>query len=87
MAQLSKNIETWSDYDPAGVWVLHIKKKRGKLSMDEIREAAMQWEQDFYMLLIKALDEDMDQYYDTDDLDGDYVTLYRADDFFKWREK
>ena len=29
----------------------------------------------------------MDQYYDTEDLSGDYVTLYRADDFFRWREK
>ena len=84
---MSKNIEVWSDYDRAGVWVLKIKKKRGKLSLDEIREAAMQQWEDIYMLVIKALDEDLDQYYDTDDLDGDFVTLYRAEDFFKWREK
>ena len=84
---MSKNIEVWSDYDPAGVWVLKVKKKRGKLSLDEIREAAMKYEEDFYMLLIKAIDEDISQYFDTDDIDGDFVTLYRADDFFKWREK
>lgn len=84
---MAKNIESWTDYDRAGCWQLHIKKKRGKLSLDEIRETAMEWDQDFYMLVIKALDLEMDQYYDTEDLDGDYVTLYRADDFFKWREK
>ena len=37
--------------------------------------------------VICAMDRDMDQYYEVDDLSGDYVTLYRADDFFKWREK
>lgn len=84
---MSKNIEVWSGYDPAGVWILNIRKKKGKLTLDEIREAAMQWEEDFYMLVVKAMDMDVGQYYDTDDLDGDYVTLYRAGDFFKWREK
>ncbi len=84
---LSKNIEVWLDYDRAGQWQLHIKKRRGKLTLDEICEASMRYGQDFYMLVIKAMDEDVGQYYDSDDLDGDYVTLYRADDFFKWREK
>ena len=83
----SKNIETGTDYDRTGQWQLHIKKKRGKLTLDEITEACMTYDQDFYLLVIKALDGCMDQYYETDDLDGDYVTLYRADDFFRWREK
>ena len=84
---MNRNIETWTDYDRAGNWQLHIRKKRGKLAVEEIRQIAMGYEQDFYMLMIKALDEDMSQYFDTDDIDGDFVTLYRADDFFKWREK
>ena len=84
---MSNNIEVWPDYDPAGVWTLCIRKKRGKLSLDEIAEVCTEYEQDFYMLVIKAMDEDVGQYYDTDDLDGDYVTLYRAGDFFKWRER
>lgn len=82
-----KNIETWSDYDPAGKWTLHIKKSRGKLTLDEITQACMDWGEDFYMLVIKAMDMDAGQYFDTDDLDGDFVTLYRADEFFEWREK
>lgn len=84
---MSKNIEVWTDYDRHGIWTLHIRKKRGKFTLDEIIEACTEYEQDFYMLVICAMDRDMSQYYDMDDLQGDYVTLYRADDFFKWREK
>lgn len=84
---MSKNIEVWQDRDPAGIWILNIRKKRGKLTLDEIHEAATKYEEDFYMLVIKAMSEDVGQYYETDDLDGDFVTLYRAGDFFKWREK
>ena len=54
---------------------------------EEITEACMDYEQDFYMLVICAMDRNVGQYYDTDDLEGDYVTLYRADDFFEWRAK
>lgn len=82
-----KNIESWTEYDPSGNWTLKIKKKRGKLTLDEITQEAMTWDQDFYMLVIKAMDQEIGQYFDTDDLDGDFVTLYRADDFFRFREK
>ena len=84
---LSKNIETWPDYDRAGQWTLNIRKKRGRLTLDEIREACMDYDQDFYMLVICAMDNDASQYYEGDDLTSDYVQLYRADDFFRWREK
>ena len=40
-----------------------------------------------FLIGICATDREIGQYYDTDDLDGDYVTPYRALDFFKWREK
>ncbi len=85
---MKRGIECWTGYDPAGEWCCHIKKQRGKLTLDEIRETLMEAvDEDFYMLVIKAMDEDIAQYFDTDDLDGDFVTLYRADDFFKWREQ
>lgn len=84
---LSKNIGVWSDYDRAGQWTLNIRKKRGRLTLDEIREACMDYDQDFYMLVICTMDKDVSQYYEVDDLTGDYVQLYRADDFFRWREK
>ena len=83
----TKSIEVWTDYDLQGMWTLHIKKKRGRLTLDEIIQACTDYEQDFYMLVICAMDREIGQYYEIDDLNGDYVTLYRADDFFKWREK
>lgn len=84
---MAKSIEVQSDYDEAGVWCLRLRKKRGKFTLDEIVEACKNYESDFYMISIKAMDEDLDQYYIVDDFDGDYVTAYRAGDFFKWREK
>ena len=87
MVATKKGIEVWTDYDPQRVWTLHIQKKRGRLTLEEITEACMDYEQDFYMLVICAMDRDVGQYYDTDDLEGDYVTLYRGDDFFEWRAK
>ena len=84
---MKRGIEAWTDYDRAGIWTLNIKKARGTLTLDEIKQAAMEYEQDFYMLVIKAMDEEIGQYYETDDLDGDYVVLYRADEFFRWRDK
>lgn len=83
----NQNIEVWPDHDPAGIWTLNIRKKRGKLTLDEIQKACTDYEQDFYMLVICAMDRDMDQYYDTEDLRGDYVTLYSAADFMAWRSK
>jgi len=84
---MKKGIEVWSDYDKTGQWILNIKKSRGRLTLDEIRDACMEYEQDFYMLVIVAMDREVGQYYDLDDLEGDFVMLYRADDFFRWREK
>ncbi len=84
---MKKGIEVWPDYDPAGIWCLRVKKKRGKFTLDEIIDACREYDQDFYMISIKAMEGDMDQYYLVDDFEGDYVTVYRADEFFKWREK
>lgn len=39
------------------------------------------------MISIKAMDAELDQYYLIDDFEGDYVTVYSAADFFKWRNK
>ena len=84
---MKKGIEVWPDYDKLHIWTLHIKKARGRLTLDEIKDACTDYEQDFYLLVICAMDREVGQYYDTDDLEGDYVTLYRADDFFEWRAK
>jgi hypothetical protein len=84
---MKKGIEVWTDYDKAGQWCLRIKKAKGKFTLDEIIETCREYENDFYMISIKAMDEELGQYYDIDDFEGDYVTVYRADDFFEWRQK
>ena len=84
---MKKGIEIQPDYDPQGIGCLRLKKKKGHFTLDEIIEACKDYESDFYMISIKAMDAEMDQYYMVDDFEGDYVTVYSASDFFKWREK
>lgn len=59
-----------------------MRKARGKFTLGEIIEAAKEYEYDFYAIIIKAMDEEYDQFFDVD-FDGDYVTLYRATDFLE----
>lgn len=77
---MKKGIEIWTDYDATGRWYLAIKKKKGRFTLDEIREIAMEWGQDFYALIVEAVDEEFQSYYDWD-FDGDFVRLYYATDF------
>lgn len=82
----NKNIEVWPGYDCSGRWLLKIQKKRGKLTLDEIVEAAKNYEQDFYALIIRAVDADYEQYYDVEPK-GDYIELYRAIDFMEFKKE
>lgn len=77
---MKKGLEVWTDYDENGRWYLAIEKKKGRLTLDEIREAAMEWEQDFYALIVEAVDKESQCYYNWD-FEGDFVRLYRATDF------
>ena len=70
---MKKGTTVESGYDVEGRWCLKLKKAKGKFTLDEIIEAAKEWEEDYYAVIIKAMDDD--------DLEGDYVTLYRATDF------
>lgn len=76
---MKKGIEVYTEFDPQGHCVLVIRKQRGKLTLEEIREAAMEYEQNYYGLVMKCMDGDMLQYFD-DDLKGDAVELYEMDD-------
>lgn len=80
MKIMKKGTTVESGYDAEGRWHLKIKKAKGKFTLDEIIEAAKEWEEDYYAVIIKAMGDETAQYYD-DDLEGDYVTLYRATDF------
>lgn len=77
---MKKGTTVEDGYDVEGRWHLKLRKVKGKFTLDEIIEAAKEWEEDYYAVIIKAMGDETAQYYD-DDLDGDYVTLYRATDF------
>ena len=74
---MKKSIEVWPSNDAQGNWMLCIKKARGKLTLEEIIQAAKEYEEDYYMMPLKCIDGDMLQYFD-DDLASDYVELYSA---------
>lgn len=59
---LSRNIDVWTGHDLTGEWVLYIGKKRGKLSIDEIREAAENYENDIYVMILECMDKDLPVY-------------------------
>lgn len=77
---MKKGTTIESGYDASGRWCLKLRKAKGKFTFDEIIEAAKECEEDYYAVIIKAMSDEIAQYYD-DDLDGDCVTLYRATDF------
>lgn len=76
---MKKGIEVWSSYDKQGRWCIHIKKAKGRFTLDEIAETAREYEQDFYLLLIDAYNDTEGQL--PEETAGDFVTLYRIDDF------
>lgn len=76
---MKKGIEVSSEWDPQGYCVTVVRKARGKLTLDEIREAVTESDQDYYGLVLKCMDGDMLQYFE-DDLKGDCVELYRMSD-------
>ena len=83
---MKKGIDVYSDRDARGIWILRIEKKRGKFTLEEITDICREYEEDFYMLVVNAYSDTLGQYY-TEDLEGDFVTLYSANKFFEWRQK
>lgn len=77
---MKKGIEVTMEHDCTGKMFLRISKARGQLTLDEITDAAREYEQDIYGLIIRALDEDTAQYYY--DAPGDCVELYPVGELF-----
>lgn len=75
---MKRGIEVWADYDISSRWVLNIRKQRGKLTLDEIREAAMEYEEDLYLLPLNCIPETWFDGWNGDG-EGDMVQLYRSD--------
>lgn len=75
---MKKGIEVWADWDISGRWILNIRKTRGKLTLEEIREAAMEYEQDLYLLPLNCMPYTWFDGWDGGD-EGNIVQLYRSD--------
>ena len=75
--EMKKGITAYSDYDVNGRWCLIIEKNKGKLTLDEIKEAAREHEWDFYLLVLDCYHDEDIQFLEAPA--GDKVTLYRTD--------
>ena len=87
-----KGIDAWASYDKQGEWVLNIAKKRGKLTVEEIEDAAREYEIGVYILFVDARERGDPTGWETDKIavpntDGtvteysDLVRLYEADNY------
>ena len=79
---MKKGVSCETTYDAAGNWMLIVRKERGKLTLEDIREAAREYEEDYYALILKCMSDDISQYWE-DDLRGDVAELYRAAEMLK----
>lgn len=77
---MKRGIEVCPGYDVAGDPLLHIEKQRGKLTLEEIRQAAQEFDEDIYAMIIDARQDEGQCF--GEDPPGDRVTLYRAERFF-----
>lgn len=78
-----------------GNWMLCVGKKRGKFSLDEIKQAAQEYELDIYALFLDCMGNDLpesDNFY-VPNSDGtmteysDFVQLYPAGNIEKMKGK
>lgn len=80
---MKRGISVKDDFDTAGNIFYRITKKRGKLTLDEIREALTEEVcEDYYFIVMKAIDVGGVQF-DEDDPKGDEVDVYEKDCIFK----
>lgn len=77
-----RGIEAHTDYDSEGRWQLIIEKKRGKLTLGEIKATARDWEWDYYLLVLDCFHDDSIQFAEADPV-GDIAVLYRTDLFYE----
>lgn len=78
---MKKGIDVYSDYDRQGRWMLVIEKKRGKLTLEEIKDAAREYEWDYYLLVLDCYHEECDDQFLENPV-GDRAELYRTDAFW-----
>ena len=80
---MKKGIEHWCEWEHMGAEettnVLCIEKKRGKLTLDEIRECCMAHDWNIWLLMIDARGETDEQFCESVPPDGDFVKCINGD--------
>lgn len=80
---MKKGIECWCDWKNIGAEgttnVLHIEKKHGKLTLDEIRECCQEYSWNYWYLLIDARGETDEQFGEFAEQPGDFVMCVDSD--------
>lgn len=83
---MKRGISVELDYDRRGAEIYVVKKKRGKLTFEEIQDAMIEKGfESYFGLVLPCIDEDSSQYWD-DDLPGDAVVLYDMDRFLEYQK-
>lgn len=55
---MKKGTTVESGYDVEGRWHLKLRKAKGKFTLDEIIEAAKEWKEDYYAVIVKAMSDE-----------------------------
>lgn len=84
---MKKGIEVYTDYDKQGRWMLVVEKKRGKLTLDEIKDAAREYDYDFYLLVLDCFHDEGDEAQFSGPPTGSRVILYHTDLFYTEDER
>ena len=79
---MKKGITVDMTHDSSGHLMYVVRKARGELTLEEIKDAMTEYEQDYYGLVLKCMGDDVSQYFD-DDLQGDVAELYPIEDVLK----
>ena len=74
---MKKGISVEQCYDKQGRSALRIRKEKGTLTLEEINQALTEWENDYYFLVMRCMDDEAAQYF-TDDIMPDVVEAYPA---------
>ena len=75
---MKRGIDVHPDYDRTGVWCLIVEKKKGKLTLEDIKEAAREYEWDYYLLVLDCFHDPYE--IQGDEMpEGDIAVLYSHD--------
>lgn len=83
--KLSKRIHVCPDYDSDSNACYVVTKEKGRLSLNEVRQALREYECDYYFLLADCFHEENEEPQFSYEQSGDVIIAYPASDMFKRR--